>query len=254
MDIITEYCFARSFNTLDGLDDFTHPLVCAVHNMLPMFWLAKYFPFLISFTRNIPTWLIPYMSSEIKAFAQNRRRFASEVDGLLANPALLESVEHETVYHHLLEPSGTETPSRSSLIDEAQNLLVAGSDTVGNTCTVATLYILNDKNVRAKLTEELRTAWHDPSMPFTYQALEKLPYLVSTPLYLHSSTSNISQSAVIKESLRLSHGVVTPLPRVVGPDDASIGGFHVPAGVCISNLVGIFDTLTRILCNRLPSQ
>ncbi len=39
------------------------------------------------------------------------------------------------------------------------------------------------------------------------------------------------QSAVIKESLRLAHGVVSPMPRVVGPDDAFISGYHVPAKV-----------------------
>ncbi len=37
---------------------------------------------------------------------------------------------------------------------------------------------------------------------------------------------------MIKESLRVAHGVVHPLPRVVGPTDTNIGGFSVPAGVC----------------------
>jgi len=36
---------------------------------------------------------------------------------------------------------------------------------------------------------------------------------------------------VIKESLRLSHGAVSLLPRVVGPGPAVIGGFSVPEGV-----------------------
>jgi cytochrome P450 len=46
--------------------------------------------------------------------------------------------------------------------------------------------------------------------------------------------STITQTAVIKESLRMAHGVVTPLPRIVGPTDAEISGFIVPAGVRIS--------------------
>ena len=36
---------------------------------------------------------------------------------------------------------------------------------------------------------------------------------------------------MIKESLRVGIGAVTPLPRVVGPTDAEIAGIHVPAGV-----------------------
>lgn len=70
----------------------------------------------------------------------------------------------------------------------------------------------------------------------TYETLEKLPYLVcdfeyeSLPRLRENQTF---QTAVLKESLRVSHGVVSPLPRVVGPDSAVIGGWHVPAGVTI---------------------
>jgi hypothetical protein len=42
----------------------------------------------------------------------------------------------------------------------------------------------------------------------------------------------LRQTAVIKESLRLGHGVVGPLPRVVGPQDGFIAGVHVPRKVC----------------------
>lgn len=41
------------------------------------------------------------------------------------------------------------------------------------------------------------------------------------------------QTAVIKESLRLGHGVVTPLPRLIGPTDAEILGTTIPAGVTL---------------------
>jgi len=38
---------------------------------------------------------------------------------------------------------------------------------------------------------------------------------------------------VIKESLRLSHGAVSLLPRVVGPGPAVIGGSSVPEGTVV---------------------
>ncbi len=47
------------------------------------------------------------------------------------------------------------------------------------------------------------------------------------------SDQYVHQTAVIKEGLRFSHGVVTPLARVIGPVDAQIAGYHVPAGVSI---------------------
>jgi hypothetical protein len=39
------------------------------------------------------------------------------------------------------------------------------------------------------------------------------------------------KTAVIKESVRMAHGVVTPLPRVVGPSNVRISGYDVPVGV-----------------------
>jgi cytochrome P450 len=45
-----------------------------------------------------------------------------------------------------------------------------------------------------------------------------------------SATDHL-QTAVVKESLRIAHGVVTPLPRVVGPVDSEISGVVIPAGV-----------------------
>jgi cytochrome P450 len=47
------------------------------------------------------------------------------------------------------------------------------------------------------------------------------------------------QTAVIKEALRLSHGVVSPLPRVVA-EPTVIGGVVVPRGV---SFLAMYPTL-----------
>lgn len=53
----------------------------------------------------------------------------------------------------------------------------------------------------------------------------------------------------------MSHGVVSPLPRVVGPESAEIGGIIVPAGVSqiayrlellISNIVNTDDGFNNV--------
>lgn len=49
----------------------------------------------------------------------------------------------------------------------------------------------------------------------------------------------IHQTAVIKEALRLSHGFVTPLPRVVGPLGAKIAGFEIPPKASLRSLLFI---------------
>ncbi len=50
------------------------------------------------------------------------------------------------------------------------------------------------------------------------------------------------QKAVIKESLRLSSGVWTPMTRIVPTEGAQIGGHFIPGGV--RNLLAVSCDLT----------
>lgn len=51
------------------------------------------------------------------------------------------------------------------------------------------------------------------------------------------------KTAVIKESLRFGHGVVSPLPRVT-QEDTIVGGRLVPAGVRMHELLCRYLKLT----------
>jgi len=55
-------------------------------------------------------------------------------------------------------------------------------------------------------------------------------------------------TAVIKEALRLSHGFVTPLPRVVGPSGAEIADWQVPA----NTIVGMSVTCLHLNSTLFP--
>jgi len=107
------------------------------------------------------------------------------------------------------------------MFQEALALLFAGSDTVGNTTSVGVFHVLYHQDVLNKLKAELVAIWPDPETRIDYTTLEKLPYL----------------TAVIKESLRLAHGVVSSIPRVIGPEDAIITGIRVPKGTIVSTSV-----------------
>jgi len=98
------------------------------------------------------------------------------------------------------------------------NLRFAGSETVGNACTIAAFFVLRDQQVRKKLVDELVRAWPDLNETFGYEDLEKLPYL----------------TGVVKEALRLSWGTVTPMPRVVGPSGGVVAGTPVPPGTTVA--------------------
>lgn len=219
LDIILNYCFAREYGVIDT-PDFRHFLILAYEQSFPMILVLKQFPWsfylfimlgkLVGFLTGAPT--METVFSEM----------AATIEKLVARPELLENEAHDTIYHHLLrlhpEKGQTEIPSAKSLQEEAVNLVAAGSDTVGNAATVGTFYILRDAEVKARLRAELEDAWPDLDLDLGYEALERLPYL----------------TAVIKESLRLSHGVVYPAPRIVGTQEAVIAGHVVPKGTSVA--------------------
>ena len=109
-----------------------------------------------------------------------------------------------------------QVPSAGSLYEEAQALMFGGADTTGNTLMVGTHRLLKNPEKMQRLKAELMKAWpsltsREPSL----RDLEGLPYL----------------NAIIKESLRLSSGVVSGLLRIVPPTGATITGVTVPPGV-----------------------
>ena len=148
-----------------------------------------------------------------------------------------------TIFHTIISPppdADTDPdynpPPISQIVDEAYGLTGAASDTTGNVMCMAAFHVLQDENrdIRRELQAELAEAFphdmKDSGLP--YQKLEKLPYL----------------TAVIKEGLRLSYGVIHPIPRVVVVAAASssekrerggvvFNGVFVPSGVSFFFLI-----------------
>lgn len=182
LEIIVSYCFARHYNTLD-VPDFKHPILLAFEQSFPFCLTLKHFPYLfdvLTFVDRLVSWFNPPVAGD--AFAAMNR----QIDELLANPLVMESDEHETIYNHLMAPHPVKgqhtTPSRKSLVEEAINLLAAGSFTVGNAAMVGIYYVLNDPVVHKTLVQELRDAWPNKDDRLPLAQLEKLPYLVRPAL------------------------------------------------------------------------
>lgn len=226
-DTIADYCFAQSFGAL-AAPEFQHSLLINMQGMIEYFWILRHFPLILPIATAIPRWLAQLVSPLYREFDAVREQIVAIMDEYL----LLNDSEtglgdamysgRETVFHHLIRPKtesskGQETPSRSALSDEALVLMQAGSDTVGHTCIVGAFHALSDEHVLANLVRELKEAWPDKDAHVGYAVLEKLPYL----------------TAFIKESLRTSHGVITPLGRIVH-EETDIAGYSVPAGTIVS--------------------
>ena len=103
-------------------------------------------------------------------------------------------------------------------IEEAQTLLVAGSETTGNTLTLTTFHLLADPERAGKLKQELVQVKRDKDSPLVYHDLQRLPYL----------------TASITEGLRLSSSVAGRLPRINPHAAMKYNDFVIPAGVAVS--------------------
>ncbi|KAF9013627.1 cytochrome P450 [Hymenopellis radicata] len=228
MDIISTYCYAHSFDGLSA-PDFGHPILVSMEAIMPIATVAKHFPFL-NYLNKLPPAVTELLNPAIAGVVQLRNFLGLQIDGVLKNPDSLNAVEHETIYHRLVTPELAklkELPSKASLLQEARTklnddnrkliFLVAGTDTTSNAMTVGFFHILKTPSMRKALQAELNAAWPDRDMPFTYEMAEKLPYL----------------TGAIKESLRLSMGVLVPLPRLVINGVVEIEGKILPPGVVV---------------------
>jgi cytochrome P450 len=152
----------------------------------------------------------------------------AQINDLSHDPEKLKALPHNmTIYHRLLDADAyrdKKPPSAGSLYEEAQALMFGGADTVGNTLMVGTYYLLHNPAAQGKLKKELASVWPSLAGPEPrVKDLESLPYL----------------TAVIKESLRLSSGVISGLLRVVPPTGAKVAGVDVPPGVYLLALLQI---------------
>lgn len=111
-----------------------------------------------------------------------------------------------------------EEKSINRLTDEGVLFIVAGNETTGNALSIITFHVLNDSKIKANLkTELLKAIPNEQTMP-QWQALEPLPYL----------------SAIIKEGLRMSYGVVSRMPRVSPTEALRYKEWVIPSNTPVS--------------------
>ncbi|EOD45550.1 putative benzoate 4-monooxygenase cytochrome p450 protein [Neofusicoccum parvum UCRNP2] len=125
-----------------------------------------------------------------------------------------------TIFSELLNPKnndGLPIPTSWQLKDECYSMLAAAADTTGNALSTACYHTLADREIYARLRDELVAKFPDSNQTLNFVALEKLPYL----------------TGVIKEGLRLSFGVPGRLPRVTPEGGATFNGYFVPEGTIV---------------------
>jgi cytochrome P450 len=235
MDIITYLCFGSSVDAINA-PGFQAPIIEAMDASLPVFVRFKHSELYKNMIMNCPPKLSKLLSPATSGLVDMQQMIKSQIQDLAQHPEKLKHLPHNmTIYHQLMDREAYRTntvPSEGSLYEETQALMFAGSDTTGNALMVGTFHLLKQPDRYAKFKKEIMSVWPkiDTGTP-SLRELEILPYF----------------NAVIKESLRLSVGVVSGLLRVVPKEGAKIGAVFVPGDVCILPLISL--SASRSLAN-----
>lgn len=184
IDITMDYVLSEDFGTLD-IPGFRHPIVSQQTAISEAFWAMRYFP-VISLILALP-WVQRKLLPPLTPVLEMRKGMAERAKNHMVSP-----VAHKPtlLFHRLADPSAKGgAASEKSMEDEAQNLFFAGTEPITTTICVGTYHILLTEGVEERLLEELVGVWPEvKAPPPSYEALEKLPYLVFLPPYLpHTS-------------------------------------------------------------------
>jgi cytochrome P450 len=219
VDTISGFCFGKSVGAL-AAPSFNAPIVQAMDFANPEFPPFRHLPSYRNLIGALPSVAARFLP-DLSGFAQIANLTQPQVDAVIRDPSTLGKFPNQTIYHRLLDPSsqdGHPIPSREHILQEAKNLIFAGSDTTGNTLYVGFWQLIQNQALQSQLRKELKTIWPDLTTESpTYEAISSLPLL----------------SAIIKESLRISSGVVSPLSRVVPQAGATIDGQQIPGGTIV---------------------
>ena len=166
-----------------------------------------------------------------KAIAQNER------EGFMLDP---ESAP--TVFESILSSKlPLKEKDRARMGEEAFDVITAGSDTISRVLSIATFHLLDNPDALLRLREELTMAMPNAHMHIEVAVLKSLPWLVSDTqerFVVGPNTNNINQqTAVVKESLRITALVTSRLPVVHPHDPLFYQDWEIPVGVRLSELI-----------------
>ncbi|RAL60631.1 hypothetical protein DID88_009949 [Monilinia fructigena] len=189
--------------------------------------LAVQFSWFIPMMNMIPEILRRTLNPGANKFVEFKQELLSNIDRVRA--AYQEGKDGKTVFDEIFDSKISDYEKRRlRLLQEAQNISIAGTETTAWTLSVSIdlLFTINPK-VLIKLRAELKTALPDASVEPTLKDMEKLPYL----------------SAVIQEGLRLSMGTSGRKSRNAPDEVLKFNDgkkiWFIPQGVKLSNPMDI---------------
>ncbi|KAH0529920.1 hypothetical protein TsFJ059_004613 [Trichoderma semiorbis] len=202
----------RFLDTTDFASDW-YDIIHAIVRSIPLF---TGFPQIIQVLSLLPESLLLWVYPKGQMFNIFRQRALQQIR--LANSEQSKGEDSGiSIFRHIANsdmPEEERTEER--LAKEAQVLLGGGTASTARTIGFASFYILSRPELRSKLEAELKGPMANwPEQVPTWAELEQLPLL----------------QGIIKESLRLSYGVMHRLPRVFPDQAIQYKDFVIPPGV-----------------------
>ncbi|OJJ51796.1 hypothetical protein ASPZODRAFT_149003 [Penicilliopsis zonata CBS 506.65] len=217
-DVITEYTYGQSMDCLD--ENGVNSILEASDGFSSLVHIIWFLPVLSTILRGIPLSVMENLQPRAAKFFGLQRMIRER------SQAILNKTDHRaedktarTVFEALTASSvPAEEKSLSRLEDESVVVLLAGMGTTARVLSTGSLHLANNKALALKLRQELMQVMPDPTSKPSWSQLEQVPYL----------------TAVINESLRLSHTVVFRLTRLSPVDPLVYGDYVIPPGTPVS--------------------
>ena len=219
-DVVTGYCFPESYHLLDeptfGADycELWKSILCGSHAL-------KQFPWLFPTMLKLPGWFVERYLPDLAVTYKWQRKWEQQIMDIKSSSETARSTEKNptSIFNTLLDsdlPPQDKTVRR--LVEDAQTLTGAGSETTARTLAVGTFHILSNEHVLRSLMSELERAIPNPGALPPLADLEQLPYL----------------TAVIYEIHRIACSVSHRLQRVSPVHTIQYHNFTLPPGTPVS--------------------
>ncbi|KAI1292699.1 cytochrome P450 [Xylaria venustula] len=187
-----------------------------IHSIVRSIPLFTAFPLLIQALSYIPESVLMWAYPRGRVFSIFSNKAMEHIKKAMSQPPSEGYNSISLFYHVVNSDMPLSERSEERLAKEAQVLLGGGTASTARTIGFASYYILSRSHIRSTLEEELKPimdTW--PQRVPSWAELERLPFL----------------QAVIKESLRLSYGVMHRLPRVSPDVSIKYHAYEIPASV-----------------------
>jgi cytochrome P450 len=184
MDIISEYCFGESMNSME------HPkygkrMLDVLHTGLQIRPLARQFPWFFNWMFDLPPEYVAYLSPDIVPMNEFNAELLRKITKIMNfEDESGKQQGRDSIFHVIRDGADVKLPPEEKkplrLMAESSVFMGAGTETTARTLAVTIYYLLKEKEIGKRLFEELKGVLPTRDAKVSLPQLELLPYLVST--------------------------------------------------------------------------